>query len=530
MPQTKSRSSAGRFRSSFLPALLVIALGVTGVVTLQAYRASRHHRAVVEQVLAQYVSFVAHNVKGATQAALFSCAEFWLLPALTEVDNAMSELRTDEACGSRDGGRFDLDLRAGRVNNYSGIDADQISWLLDTIPANVEEQRDEFWHIGLIVTPINGRAELVSYAVKKAGRVEQRAIGFIALGAIDTIWEQAQRNVELPEKMQTDGVLADYFVVSASSIPTKASLDAGLFTQTRSIGGAFGNLLVSVGLTPAGLKLLAPEGLPPDRGLEFFALFTLAVGLVLSSLLLLRREAQLARTRADFVSGVSHELRTPLAQIRMFAEMLLLGRVRTEADRRRSLEIIDTEARRLSQLVENVLQVARSENGHLRVNPTTMAVAPILHECVETFSVLAQARGIEFRTDMQRDLVAPVDSAALRQIVLNLLDNAAKYGPDGQRIVVGAALYDDTARIWVDDEGPGVPVRERQRVFDPFYRMRDTKSAGSGIGLAVVRELVALHGGNAWIDDAPDGGTRVVVQFPGAYLSEEMASGDFAVA
>jgi signal transduction histidine kinase len=85
--------------------------------------------------------------------------------------------------------------------------------------------------------------------------------------------------------------------------------------------------------------------------------------------------------------------------------------------------------------------------------------------------------------------------------------------------------------VWVDDEGPGIPPRERQRVFDPFYRVHAAQqTTGSGIGLAVVRELVALHGGDAWIDEAPDGGTRVVVQFPGAYVSAEQATGDFAVA
>jgi signal transduction histidine kinase len=292
----------------------------------------------------------------------------------------------------------------------------------------------------------------------------------------------------------------------------------------------FGDLPIVVGLREAGLQVLAPGRLPRTRGLEFLSLFALAAGLVASSLLLLRRENQLARTRANFVSGVSHELRTPLAQIRLFAEMLLLGRVRTEGDRRRSLEIIDTEARRLSQLVENVLQVARSERGHLHVNPIAMRVAPVIRECVESFTVLAEARRIEFRMELQEDLIAPIDSAALRQIVLNLLDNAAKYGPDGQRVVVGMALFDDNARIWVDDEGSGIPVRERERVFNPFYRARDAQqTAGSGIGLAVVRELVALHGGDAWIEDAPDAGARVIVQFPGAQLANAEA-GDFAVA
>ncbi|HEY0306138.1 MAG TPA: HAMP domain-containing sensor histidine kinase, partial [Longimicrobiales bacterium] len=302
------------------------------------------------------------------------------------------------------------------------------------------------------------------------------------------------------------------------------------FRQVRELDAGFAEIIVSVGLLDSGLERLAPSGLPRQRGFEFLSLFALAVGLVASSLLLLRQQEQLARTRANFVSGVSHELRTPLAQIRLFAEMLLLGRVRSETDRRRSLEIIDTEARRLSQLVENVLQVARSERGHLHVNPIAMRVAPIIRECVESFAVLAEARSVEFRMELQEDLIAPVDSAALRQIVLNLLDNAAKYGPDGQRVVIGMALFENNARIWVDDEGSGIPVRERERVFNPFYRSRDAQqTAGSGIGLAVVRELVALHGGDAWIEDAPDAGARVIVQFPGAELASAEA-GDFAVA
>jgi signal transduction histidine kinase len=137
---------------------------------------------------------------------------------------------------------------------------------------------------------------------------------------------------------------------------------------------------------------------------------------------------------------------------------------------------------------------------------------------------------MEFRMELEEDLIVPVDSAALRQIVLNLLDNAAKYGPNGQRIVVGMALFESGARIWVDDEGEGIPARERERVFNPFYRSpRNNRQTGSGIGLAVVRELVALHGGEAWIEDAPDGGARVLVQFPGAQIADAEA-GDFAVA
>ena len=526
MPHPKlDRFNFGRLRSSFLPALLVVALGVTGVVTYQAYKASRAHRAVAESVLAAYVSFVADHVQLAAQGGLYNCAEIWLYPMMEEKHDAnMSQIRPEE-CGVQDGGRFDIDLVRNTATG-DRIPEPMLAWLQDTVPRNPTIQYLKHWHFGFITASIGGRDELISYAVRVEGHRPVRAIGLIAKGALAHIVAVTDNSVRVPAVLGK-GVLTDYFNVRHTA---RLGTLKGFFWEERALLPEFAQVPVQVSLNQRGFAKLAPQGLPPDRGLEFLGLFALAVGLVASSLLLLRREEQLARTRANFVSGVSHELRTPLAQIRLFAEMLLLGRVRTEADRRRSLEIIDTEARRLSQLVENVLQVARSERGHMHVNPIAMRVAPIIRECVESFSLLAEARSMEFRMELEDAVVVPVDSAALRQIVLNLLDNAAKYGPNGQRIVVGMAFFDNCARIWVDDEGDGIPARERERVFNPFYRSpRTQQQTGSGIGLAVVRELVALHGGDAWIEDAPDGGARVLVQFPGAQIADAEA-GDFAVA
>jgi signal transduction histidine kinase len=307
-----------------------------------------------------------------------------------------------------------------------------------------------------------------------------------------------------------------------------------LFIRRRLLDASFGGFALDMRLQQAAISRIVPDGIPRDRSFELFSLFGVAGLLVLASMLLLRREAELARERAGFVSSVSHELRTPLAQIRMFSEMLVLGRVRNEADRRRALEIIDKEAHRLSHLVDNVLQVARADRGTVRVNPEETKLASVVRETVESFSVLADARQVEFRFELQDDLIVPVDREAVRQMLLNLLDNAVKYGPDGQRVVVGLALFTDAARLWVDDQGPGVPVRERARVFETFYRSQrdlDSQTTGSGIGLDVVRELAALHGGSAWVEDAPGTGARFVVEFPGATLEKaaEKAT-DWAVA
>src|SRR5206468_2693470 len=150
----------------------------------------------------------------------------------------------------------------------------------------------------------------------------------------------------------------------------------------------------------------------------------LTAGLVVAALLQLRREYELSRLRADFVSGVSHELRTPLAQIRMSSETLLSGRVRSDYERERSLEIIDQEARRLTHLVENLLHISGSERRVARLSPTPAPHAPLVSEAAEGFAPLAAARCGTLCTELTDGEVAPVDADALRQMLLNLLDNA----------------------------------------------------------------------------------------------------------
>ena len=303
--------------------------------------------------------------------------------------------------------------------------------------------------------------------------------------------------------------------------------------QRTQVGEPVFGLTLAVGPQPAAVDLLQFAADPLAERLTMVMLM-LVIGVLLAmALLQVRREAELTRLRADFVSGVSHELRTPLAQIRMFTETLLLGRVRSDVERRRSLEIIDQEARRLAHLVENVLLFSKTEGGRrARVAPEPTHFAEEVRHAVESFTLLSRNREVELRTELQENITVEVDRMALRQILINLVDNALKYGPAGQRITIGAALFDDVARLWVDDEGTGIPPEERSRIFESFYRLPrdiDSRVTGSGIGLAVVRELARLHGGDAWAEDAPGRGARIVVQFPDAYVRSDHAA-DFAAA
>jgi signal transduction histidine kinase len=197
----------------------------------------------------------------------------------------------------------------------------------------------------------------------------------------------------------------------------------------------------------------------------------------------------------------------------MFAETLLLGRVRSEGERTRSMEIIDQEARRLAHLVENVLHFSRAERQSLRLCPEPTSLAEHVRETTETFAPIARARRVEVRLSLDEEVVVRVDRNALRQMLLNLLDNAIKYGPPGQTVTIGVSGTAERARVWVEDEGPGIDPALRDRIFAPFYRLdRDANSAigGSGIGLAVVRELAEMHGGRAHVESGARGARFVV--------------------
>jgi signal transduction histidine kinase len=279
----------------------------------------------------------------------------------------------------------------------------------------------------------------------------------------------------------------------------------------------FGGIITTVALNPALAQDLVIGGLPHSRLAILIGALALSAILVGIGLLQLRRESELARLRADFIASVSHELRTPLAQLRMFAETLRLGRVRSDGERTRSLEIIDQEARRLTHLVENILQFSRAERHALRLAPCDSLLAPQVAEALESFQPIARARQASVEVALDETLAARVDPGAFRQVLLNLLDNAVKYGPPGQRIRVTLEREGSHAVLAVEDEGPGIPAEERERVWTPFYRLsRDVDSAvaGSGIGLSVVRELVERHGGRVRVESAPRQGARFVVILP----------------
>jgi signal transduction histidine kinase len=281
--------------------------------------------------------------------------------------------------------------------------------------------------------------------------------------------------------------------------------------------GILAGFTAEASIDPAAAAGLVIGGLPRSRLPFLLGLFALIAGLTATAILQLRREMTLTRMRSEFVSSVSHELRTPLTQIRVFAETLLLERIRSPDEHRRSLEIIDREARRLTHLVENVLAFSREERGLERLAFEERELAPVLREVMDDFAPLLRGTEVTLEARLDGGVRAAVDPDALRQVLLNLLDNAVKYGPPRQQILVGLSGSGATARIVVEDEGPGIPEKDRNRVFERFHRLeREQRAAvaGTGIGLSVVRELIARSHGRCFIETGAKGGARFVVELP----------------
>ncbi len=271
-----------------------------------------------------------------------------------------------------------------------------------------------------------------------------------------------------------------------------------------------------VTLDPAAAGELVIGGLPRSRAGLLLALLLLSLGLTAAAIVQMGREQALARLKEDFVTRTSHELRTPVAQIRMFTETLLLDRVRTEDERRRSLAAIDRGARRLTHLVDNVMQLARRSappSGLLRERTD---LGELARQAIDELETMTDARG-RIALQAPRTVMAAVDREAFRRIVLNLLDNAAKYAGTDSPILLTLKSENGHARLSVEDRGPGIPERDRERVWQPYFRLeRDRRSsiAGTGIGLAVVHDLVIQHEGECRVEEAPGGGARIVVTLP----------------
>ncbi|HKA24958.1 MAG TPA: HAMP domain-containing sensor histidine kinase [Candidatus Eisenbacteria bacterium] len=265
--------------------------------------------------------------------------------------------------------------------------------------------------------------------------------------------------------------------------------------------------------------------------------FVLAAYLLLALLVLLSlaalwaalrqasEEIQLAEAKTSFLANVSHELKTPLALIRMAGETLELGRVRNDEERQRFLHVIGRECRRLTHMINHVLDFAKIEAGRKEFRFQRTDLRQVVRDTLEVFQPQFEEGKFEVNVDVPDTLPAiEADPEAVTQCLMNLLDNAVKYSRDQRSIEVKVRVTPPgvdgdlgEARIQVADHGIGISARDREKIFDKFFRVEhgmvhDVK--GSGLGLSLVRHIAEAHGGRVEVESNPGQGSRFVLVLP----------------
>ena len=239
-----------------------------------------------------------------------------------------------------------------------------------------------------------------------------------------------------------------------------------------------------------------------------------------------RRELLLARARSDFIAGVSHDLRMPLAQILIASETLTLRRERNDGERVSLASSIVRETRRLMALVDNVLLFSRSGAVELKPALRAVSVTELLVEVADAVRLTVDDASQTLEVIPGPPATVMADPRLVRQALVNLIDNALKYGAAQQRIRLRAEQDGTSVRLYVDDEGPGIPSADRAKIFEPYARLaRDQVSerTGTGLGLAVVRQIAEACGGRVWLEDAPERGARAVIELRAATVAQSFA-------
>ena len=507
-------------------ALLAMSVGLGAIIAVQSIAGARRHQATIETTLKDFAGLAAFNLAAQVSRQLSDAAAqtlaFWSpphpppLPAGTKCPGGNTYF-TEHDDGALDfGGAAPMPeevafIRDSLVRNGNGMRLlDQGHWRLRFVRGDGSRTDGYF---------IFRREGLVGFSVCFRDGVLSDSVSIFR----HIMLSERALPAALTGDMRPDSMFSMTITSGTATLYASPGARPSPYSGTALVGpDQFGDLSVRIDMLPGLASGLIVGGMVQSRAPATVSLLTLSAILVVTALLQLRREYRLIAARSAFVASVSHELRTPLSQILLFTELLKLGRLRSDAEQARALDIVDQETRRLIRLVENILRFSGAGVSPGITHLEVVDLETHVRDTIEAFRPLAEARGVRVQSRISPLTAVRADRSGLRQVLLNLLDNAVKYGPRGQAVLVEANSANGHTRITVSDQGPGIPAPERNRIWDAHYRLqRDAQSvvAGSGIGLAVVRALADEMNGKSWVEETETGGARFVVELPAARIS-----------
>jgi len=303
----------------------------------------------------------------------------------------------------------------------------------------------------------------------------------------------------------------------ATPLAASVGWDGGEPEVERNLEGAFPGLTMAIKLPGTTLAALEQHFVRTDFIVLTAISLLLAAGIILTHRNI-SREMALAKLKSDFVSNVSHELRTPLSLIRLYAETLEMGRLKSPEKYHEYYCIIRKESERLTGLINNILDFSRIEAGRKEYEFRETDMRELVHNTLDSYRYQIEQNGFAFEEKIADD-VPPlkVDREAMARSLLNLVNNALKYSQDQKFIGVNLFRDNGSVKLEVVDHGIGIPEHEQHKIFEKFYRVGDPlvhTTKGSGLGLSLVRHIVQAHGGQVYVDSRPGRGSKFTIALP----------------
>jgi signal transduction histidine kinase len=546
-------------------ALLLASIGVTAVAGFDVVRVTRSNRTVADRALREYASFAAWSYGQHLEDAMRAMAQeaigavnhgeaLHTSPRVPPASYLPLYLPWNERCschrplyGPVPEAFFGFEIAHDALQSAANLHADpEEGWEVDdpmtdppapglltaysspdrvtvlrTIRDQAREQSDREHGYTYLVLPLERGPRLLTYTLMPTIRGDTMVYGaqYTPVAVAKLMGWTMDDSDLLPESFRAGRANRDLITVAVTApdggtLFTSDTVPPAAPRAAARLPLRYGSLVVHAAIRPEQVGSLLVGGLPRSRLPLLLGLLMLAAALMTVAVAQLRREAELARVRAEWIASVSHELRTPLAQIRLYQDTVRLGRIRTADDQAWALAQVDRETTRLSHLVEKVLTFS-SFGRDSGPAPLPADVAAETGRIVDEFRPLAASREVTIETAIEDVPPVALRRDALRHILLNLLDNAVKYGPVGQTVRVTVRRRASEVQVTVSDQGPGVAPGERAAVWRAFSRgTTGSDQGGSGIGLTIVREVAAQHGGRAWVENAPEHGACFVVAFP----------------
>ncbi|MEK6728018.1 MAG: ATP-binding protein [Candidatus Omnitrophota bacterium] len=229
---------------------------------------------------------------------------------------------------------------------------------------------------------------------------------------------------------------------------------------------------------------------------------------------------RLERMRSDFVANVSHELKTPLTSIKGFVETLLEGALEDKENSRNFLSIIQDQAERLNNLINDLLELSHIESKEVSLKLGDLYLCKLFEAVVFGFKSKIKKKNIEIKNELADTAIIKADKEKIEQVVINLIDNAIKFNKENGSIRIFSEDSGDRIKIIVEDSGAGIPEKDIPRIFERFYRVDKARSrelGGTGLGLSIVKNIIELHGGSVGVESTEGLGTKLFFLLPKDY-------------